>query len=66
MSLELGIRMVSCLILRSGTETDKIALATFIDSELILISTDVMAHYWKEMGHVSYFRRVDIDALLQT
>ncbi|KAJ6187221.1 hypothetical protein N7519_002129 [Penicillium mononematosum] len=39
---------------------------TYIDSQLILISPDHMAHYWKEMGHVSYFRRVDIDALLHS
>ncbi|KAJ5212347.1 uncharacterized protein N7498_003993 [Penicillium cinerascens] len=38
---------------------------SFIDSQLILISTDCLAHYWAEMGHVSYYRRVDIDALLQ-
>ncbi|CDM33434.1 hypothetical protein DTO013E5_7302 [Penicillium roqueforti] len=36
---------------------------TYIESQLILISPDHMAHYWKEMGHVSYYRRVDIDAL---
>jgi hypothetical protein len=39
---------------------------TFINSQLILISTDYLAHYWVEMGHVSYYRRVDIDALLRT
>ncbi|KAJ5132120.1 hypothetical protein N7448_006278 [Penicillium atrosanguineum] len=39
---------------------------TFIDSQLILISTDYLAHYWVELGHISYYRRVDIDALLQT
>lgn len=39
---------------------------TFISSQLILISSDCVAHYWESMGHVSYFRRVDIDALLRT
>lgn len=39
---------------------------SFTDSQLILISPDCVAHYWKEMGHVSYFRRVNIDALLQS
>ncbi|KAI9924629.1 hypothetical protein ASPWEDRAFT_516548 [Aspergillus wentii DTO 134E9] len=39
---------------------------TFIDSQLILISTDCVAHYWEAMGHISYLRRVDIDALLQS
>lgn len=37
----------------------------FIPSQLILISSDLMAHWWKEMGHASYLRRVDIDGLLQ-
>ncbi|KAJ5267588.1 hypothetical protein N7478_010396 [Penicillium angulare] len=39
---------------------------SFIKSQLILISPDYIAHYWQEMGHVSYFRRVDIDSLIQT
>lgn len=34
-------------------------------TELILISTDCVAHYWEGLGHVSYYRRVDIDALLE-
>ncbi|OJJ46930.1 hypothetical protein ASPZODRAFT_131840 [Penicilliopsis zonata CBS 506.65] len=38
----------------------------FISSQLILISTNCIAHYWESMGHVTYFRRVDIDALLNT
>ncbi|KAK2749903.1 hypothetical protein FQN57_005320 [Myotisia sp. PD_48] len=36
----------------------------FIDSELILISHDLVAHYWCMLGHVAYFRRVDIDQAL--
>ncbi|KAE8150509.1 hypothetical protein BDV25DRAFT_110305 [Aspergillus avenaceus] len=39
---------------------------TFIESQLILISTDCIAHYWEAMGHISYFRRLDIDELLRT
>ncbi|KAF9893631.1 hypothetical protein FE257_010943 [Aspergillus nanangensis] len=38
---------------------------TFISSQLILMSTDCIAHYWDPMGHISYFRRLDIDSLLQ-
>ncbi|KAJ5581978.1 hypothetical protein N7535_000598 [Penicillium sp. DV-2018c] len=38
---------------------------TYINGELILISPDYLAHYWKEMGHISYYRRVDIDALVR-
>ncbi|KKK26797.1 hypothetical protein ARAM_000353 [Aspergillus rambellii] len=39
---------------------------TFINSQLILVSTDCVAHYWESMGHISYFRRLDIDALIHT
>ncbi|RAK97845.1 F-box protein [Aspergillus ibericus CBS 121593] len=39
---------------------------TFIASQLILISTECVAHYWETMGHISYYRRLDIDALLRT
>ena len=39
---------------------------TFVTSQLILISLDCVAHYWETQGHVSYFRRVDIDSLIQT
>lgn len=39
---------------------------TYIPSQLILISPDCVAHYWESMGHISYFRRVDIDSLIQT
>ncbi|KAB8076192.1 F-box domain protein [Aspergillus leporis] len=37
---------------------------TFITSQLILISPDCIAHYWEAMGHISYFRRLDIDELI--
>lgn len=39
---------------------------TYISSQLILVSTEYIAHYWQEMGHISYYRRVDIDSLLRT
>ncbi|RHZ70885.1 hypothetical protein CDV55_104486 [Aspergillus turcosus] len=39
---------------------------TFIPAQLILISTDCVALYWEAMGHMSYFKRLDIDALIQT
>lgn len=39
---------------------------TFINSQLILISPDYVAHYWEAMGHITYFRRLDIDALIRT
>ncbi|KAJ5735377.1 uncharacterized protein N7483_000502, partial [Penicillium malachiteum] len=39
---------------------------SFNPSQLVLISPDFIAHYWEVMGHVSYYRRVDIDSLIQT
>ncbi|KAI9376700.1 hypothetical protein BJX61DRAFT_155194 [Aspergillus egyptiacus] len=39
---------------------------TFIPSQLILTSTDCVAHYWESMGHITYYRRIDIDALIRT
>ncbi|KAJ5385049.1 Protein of unknown function DUF3506 [Penicillium concentricum] len=39
---------------------------TYIDSQLILISPDHMALYWKQIGHVSYYRRVNIDDILHS
>ncbi|QKX53767.1 uncharacterized protein TRUGW13939_00847 [Talaromyces rugulosus] len=33
----------------------------WVNTELILISPDCVAQYWKPMRHVSYFRRVDVD-----
>ncbi|KAE8353982.1 hypothetical protein BDV28DRAFT_147539 [Aspergillus coremiiformis] len=38
---------------------------TFIASQLILISPDCIAHYWEAMGHISYFRRLDVDELIR-
>ncbi|KAE8378948.1 F-box domain protein [Aspergillus bertholletiae] len=38
---------------------------TFIASQLILISPDCVAHYWETMGHISYFRRLNLDELTQ-
>ncbi|KAJ5694353.1 hypothetical protein N7536_004765 [Penicillium majusculum] len=57
----IGARIVRCRghVAGLGFRDD-----TYIDSQLILISPDHMAHYWKEMGHVSYYRRVNLDALL--
>lgn len=36
----------------------------FIPSQLILVSPDVIAQYWLPFGHISYYHRVDIDALM--
>ncbi|KZF26258.1 hypothetical protein L228DRAFT_279490 [Xylona heveae TC161] len=38
----------------------------YIPSQLILISPNRIAHYWKELGHISFYQRVDIEAFLDT
>ena len=35
----------------------------YIASQLILMSHDRLAHYWQSFGHVSFYQRVDLDAL---
>ncbi|KAG9644500.1 hypothetical protein KCU61_g6239, partial [Aureobasidium melanogenum] len=37
----------------------------YMPSQLILISPDCLAQHWIEFGHISYYRRVDIDSLLR-
>ncbi|KAK8254039.1 hypothetical protein IWZ00DRAFT_217097 [Phyllosticta capitalensis] len=36
----------------------------FITSQLIMISHDRLAQYWEPFGHVSFYQRVDVEALL--
>ena len=36
----------------------------FINSQLLLLSHSRLAQHWTEFGHVSFFERVDLDALL--
>ncbi|OAX80421.1 hypothetical protein ACJ72_05247 [Emergomyces africanus] len=36
----------------------------FIPAQLFLVSQDCMALFWEELKHISYYRRVDIDSLV--
>ncbi|KAF9634642.1 hypothetical protein BFW01_g5537 [Lasiodiplodia theobromae] len=38
----------------------------FIASQLIMISHDRLAQYWVPFGHISFYQRVDLDALLNS
>ncbi|GAB7338041.1 hypothetical protein MBLNU457_4410t1 [Dothideomycetes sp. NU457] len=38
---------------------------SYIPSQLILLSHDRIAQYWERFGHISFYQRVDIDALLK-
>lgn len=57
---DLALVVDSNKILKTGS------IGSFTDSQLILISPDCVAHYWKDLGHASYYRRVNFDALIQT
>lgn len=37
----------------------------FIPSQLFLINPDLLAQYWLPFGHISFYKRIDIDELLQ-
>jgi len=37
----------------------------YTPSQLILISHDRLAQFWEGFGHISYFHRVDLDALMR-
>ncbi|KAK5130693.1 hypothetical protein LTR16_001353 [Cryomyces antarcticus] len=37
----------------------------YIPSQLVLIDHDRMAQYWEPFGHISFYQRVDVDALLR-
>ncbi|KAI9682083.1 MAG: hypothetical protein M1817_000137 [Caeruleum heppii] len=39
---------------------------SYLETQLILVSADRLAHYWMDFGHISYYHRVDIDAILAT
>ncbi|KAK1752983.1 hypothetical protein QBC47DRAFT_304870 [Echria macrotheca] len=36
---------------------------SWMESELFLVSHDLLAHHWVEFKHINYFRRVNLDAL---
>lgn len=36
----------------------------YVPSQLILLSNDTVAQYWETFGHVSFYKRVDIDRFL--
>ncbi|KAL9602421.1 MAG: hypothetical protein Q9219_001845 [cf. Caloplaca sp. 3 TL-2023] len=37
----------------------------FILSQLIMVDHDTLAQYWEDFGHVSYYKRVDLDMYLK-
>ncbi|KAF2483879.1 hypothetical protein BDY17DRAFT_322773 [Neohortaea acidophila] len=41
-------------------------LDQYTPSQLILLSHNTLAQFWERMGHISYYQRVDLDALANT
>jgi len=37
---------------------------TYIPSQLMLVSDDCLAQYWEAYGHISYYKRVNVDRFL--
>ncbi|RSM12790.1 hypothetical protein CDV31_006138 [Fusarium ambrosium] len=56
-----GARIVSS---RGHISNTGFTSSRWIDGQLILTSHDRLSHYWMDFGHVSCFRRVDIDQFL--
>jgi len=55
-------------VVRSAGHIARVGFAhdEYMASQLILISPDCLAQHWIEFGHISYYRRVDIDSLMRT
>jgi hypothetical protein len=55
---------------QSGREPNSANIDLFIvdqytPSQLIMISHNTLAQFWEAYGHISYYRRVDLDALVR-
>ncbi|KAF2160490.1 hypothetical protein M409DRAFT_59965 [Zasmidium cellare ATCC 36951] len=37
----------------------------YTPSQLIMVSHDTLAQFWQGFGHISYYKRVDLDALME-
>lgn len=37
----------------------------YMPTQLIMVSENTLAQYWRAMGHISFYKRVDMDALLK-
>ena len=48
-----------CAYMLTTTSSDE-----FIPSQLFLISPDLLAQYWLPFGHISFYKRIDVDELL--
>jgi hypothetical protein len=40
------------------------AVATYVESQLIIISQNKLAQYWVDFGHISFYERIDVDQFL--
>ena len=37
----------------------------YTPSQLIMVSHDRLAQFWEGFGHISYYQRVDVEALMK-
>ena len=56
---------VQTLQLCYAVRTDFFLTDRYTPSQLIMISEDRLAQYWEGFGHVSYYQRVDLEALMK-
>ena len=49
----------------NSADTDIFIADQYTPSQLIMISHDTLAQFWEGYGHISYYRRVDLDALVR-
>lgn len=49
-----------------ASQTHRLRFADeYTPSQLVMISHDRLAQFWEGFGHISYFQRVDVDALMK-
>ena len=36
----------------------------YVASQLIMVSHDTLAQYWEDFGHISFYKRVNLDDYL--
>lgn len=52
------------MVLISSWDLQSLCADSFLDryvvSQLIMVSHDILAQYWEEFGHVSFYKRIDL------
>ena len=64
MLLHKAFEMV-CTEPNPNTPVANISTDRWVASQLIMVSNDTLAQYWEDFGHVSFYRRIDLDSFLR-